>query len=71
MSFGPFLGGKRICLGKTFVEVAAKVVGANLLYHFDFKFQDEMNLNKKEPINIVQLRQPVVMVNATEFKPLD
>jgi len=26
MSFGPFLGGKRICLGKTFAENIAKCV---------------------------------------------
>jgi cytochrome P450 len=26
MSFGPFLGGRRICLGKSFAENIAKVV---------------------------------------------
>ena len=38
MSFVPFLGGKRICLGKTFAEVAARLVGPGLFYQFDFEF---------------------------------
>jgi cytochrome P450 len=25
-SFGPFLGGKRICVGKTFAEIVSKIV---------------------------------------------
>jgi len=31
MSFGPFLGGKRICLGKTFVETMSKIIGPSIL----------------------------------------
>jgi cytochrome P450 len=36
MSFAPFLGGKRICLGKTFVEVVSKAIGTTIVGHFDF-----------------------------------
>lgn len=32
MSFGPFLGGKRACLGKTFIEMGSKVLGIGFLY---------------------------------------
>jgi cytochrome P450 len=39
-SFAPFLGGKRICLGKTFVEVVSKVIGPTIIGHFDFDFID-------------------------------
>jgi cytochrome P450 len=35
-SFSPFLGGVRICLGKTFVEEVSKVTLPNLLQKFDF-----------------------------------
>jgi cytochrome P450 len=41
MAFGPFLGGKRICLGKTFVETISKIIGPSILGHFDFEFMDE------------------------------
>jgi cytochrome P450 len=45
MSFGPFLGGKRICLGKTFAEIVAKVVGTTLIHHLDFEFLDIIYLS--------------------------
>lgn len=64
MSFGPFLGGKRVCLGKSFAETMAKVVVPNLLYHFNFKFVDENNLKTKKNNNII-VEEPVVMVKAT------
>jgi cytochrome P450 len=38
--FGPFLGGKRICVGKTFVETISKIIGPTLLAHFDYEFID-------------------------------
>ncbi len=47
MSYGPFLGGKRICLGKTFAETVAKIVGPSLLYLFEFKFFDEKLMYEK------------------------
>mmetsp|Transcript_30638 Transcript_30638/g.30113 ORF Transcript_30638/g.30113 Transcript_30638/m.30113 type:complete len:229 (+) Transcript_30638:599-1285(+) len=41
MSFAPFLGGKRICLGKTFVETMSKIIGPTVIGTFDFKFVNE------------------------------
>ena len=40
MSFGPFLGGKRICLGKTFVETMSKIISPTLIHNFNFEFID-------------------------------
>ena len=40
-AFVPFLGGKRICLGKTFVEVISKISGPTILGHYDFEFLSE------------------------------
>jgi cytochrome P450 len=40
MSYSPFLGGKRICLGKTFAEMVSKVIGPTLLLEFDYDFVD-------------------------------
>jgi cytochrome P450 len=38
MVFNPFLGGKRICLGKTFAEMTVRMTMPLLYYHFDFEF---------------------------------
>ena len=43
MAFGPFLGGKRICLGKTFVETISKIIGTSIIGHFDYEFIDEIH----------------------------
>ena len=37
-SFTPFLGGSRICIGKTFVEIISKLTLPTLLSHFEFDF---------------------------------
>jgi cytochrome P450 len=40
LSFTPFMGGKRVCLGKTFAEVTTRFT-VPLLFHFcDFEFID-------------------------------
>ena len=41
LAFSPFLGGKRICLGKTFAETALKLTLPLYFHHFDFEFVDE------------------------------
>ena len=39
-SFSPFLGGSRICIGKTFIEVVSKLTVPTLLSLFEFEFKD-------------------------------
>ena len=39
-SFGPFLGGQRICIGKTFIEVISKLTVPTLLSRFTFAFKE-------------------------------
>ena len=41
MSFAPFFGGKRICIGKTFAETVSKIMGPALLGTFDFTYAFE------------------------------
>jgi cytochrome P450 len=48
MSYGPFLGGKRICLGKTFAENIAKATIAIIISTLDFEFVDQ-NLKFDKP----------------------
>ena len=40
MSFGPFLGGKRVCLGKTLAESIGKCVLAVMMTQIQFDFVD-------------------------------
>ena len=37
-SFSPFLGGSRICIGKTFIEMLSKLTLPSLLSHYEFEF---------------------------------
>ena len=37
-SFSPFLGGSRICIGKTFIEILSKLTLPTLLSHYEFEF---------------------------------
>ena len=64
MSFAPFLGGKRICLGKTFAENIGKCVMPIILTAFDFEFVDPINYEKK-PTNQFYAEEPKTMVKAT------
>ena len=41
MSFGPFLGGKRICIGKTFAESILKCIMPLIFNQVDFEFEDK------------------------------
>lgn len=50
MSYGPFLGGKRICLGKTFAENIGKCVLPIILMQLDFNFVDK-DLYVRKPGN--------------------
>ena len=41
MSYGPFLGGKRICLGKTFAENIGKCILPIIICQLDMTFVDQ------------------------------
>jgi len=58
-SFSPFLGGMRICLGKTFIEEVSKVTLPNILERFDFALEDPSNF--VAPFNnLFCIQEPVV-----------
>jgi cytochrome P450 len=52
MSYGPFLGGKRICIGKTFAENIGKAILLMLLLKFDYEFIDKELYDKKPPFGL-------------------
>ena len=66
LTFNPFLGGKRVCLGKTFAEITVKFT-VPLLYHFfDFQFVTESDLVEKPVIWVtgrVQHKMLVKLIN--------
>ena len=39
-SFSPFLGGSRICIGKTFIEMVSKLTLPTILSHYEFSFKE-------------------------------
>jgi len=49
VSFSPFLGGQRVCLGKTFVTSVLKLVVPTLLWNYEFEFDDGVNADNFEP----------------------
>jgi cytochrome P450 len=50
LTFNPFLGGKRGCIGKTFAEVVVRYTVPILYYHFDFEMSDA-DQKKNKPMN--------------------
>lgn len=40
MAFTPFLGGKRVCLGKSFAEITTRHTVPLLFYFIDFEFAE-------------------------------
>ena len=66
MSYMPFLGGKRICLGKTFAESTSKMVGPKVIMSFSFEYVDSKFMKMKPSNNIQTLHEPEVMVRIIE-----
>jgi len=48
MSFGPFLGGKRVCLGKTFAENVVKSIIPIILTQVDFEVGPDSDIYGNE-----------------------
>jgi cytochrome P450 len=62
MSYSPFFGGKRVCLGRTFSETSAKITIPIILSLFDFKFVDPIDEKRKLDNNFAILEKPKVFV---------
>lgn len=51
LTFNPFLGGKRVCLGKTFAETVIRFTLPILFYHFEFDFVNESQRRCKPKVD--------------------
>ena len=56
----PFVGGRRVCLGKTFAEIMSKLVGASMLALFDFEVVDKEILKDKVHLNFQTVNLPEI-----------
>ena len=65
MSYGPFLGGKRVCLGKTFAVNIAKCMVPVIICSLDFKFDDPIHYQKK-PNNLFIIQEPKIIVKVSK-----
>jgi len=63
--FNPFLGGKRVCLGKTFSETVVRFTVPLLYYHFDFEVVNKEYLKKKPHFMFAGRENPVFDVKFT------
>jgi cytochrome P450 len=61
MSYGPFLGGKRVCLGKTFAENIGRCVLAIILSQIECKFADPSVREEKPPNTFLDSEPPIFM----------
>jgi cytochrome P450 len=66
LAFSPFLGGRRICIGKTFGEIVAKLVVPGFLARLDFEFADPTQ--EKPLLNVDMIEQPIVMMKISQAK---
>jgi cytochrome P450 len=48
LSFTPFMGGKRICLGKTFVDTSIRFTVPMLVYFLNFDFTNPKEQSTKK-----------------------
>jgi cytochrome P450 len=67
MSYGPFLGGRRICLGKTFAEAFAKSVLSVIITQLDFDFVDA-DVRDVNPANNFFDKEPIYRMKASLAK---
>ena len=67
MSFSPFLGGRRVCIGKTLAENIGKIVIAVFMTQVEFEFVDP-KVKDDKPASTFLHEQPTyrMFINALE-----
>lgn len=65
LTFTPFLGGKRNCIGKTFTETVVRYTIPILYYHFDIEFLDQKNHENMPYFNSSGIAYPKIPVRLT------
>ncbi|CDW76725.1 cytochrome p450 [Stylonychia lemnae] len=60
LSFIPFIGGKRICLGKTFSEYTFKIIVPLLLSKHKFRLVNQDHITNKPQYDAIMFKKPVI-----------
>jgi len=66
LSYTPFMGGKRICLGKTFAEITTRLTVPLLMHSFNFEYADPAHLKCKPKYTIGMMGPTKVMLKITK-----
>ena len=69
-SFCPFLGGKRICLGKTLAEYMTLFTLPMVMYHLDFEFVNPDHKIKKPNFMLGMPKVPVINMRIKTLRKL-
>lgn len=70
LAFSPFLGGKRVCLGKTFAEITTRLTIPILMHALNFDFVDPKHYEKKPEYTIFMQQTPKIMLKISQRNPL-
>ena len=62
MSYIPFLGGKRVCVGKTFAETTFRFILPIILNSFEFEFVNPEQAKNKQHNNAIAFTRPQVFM---------
>lgn len=63
MSFGPFAGGRRVCIGKSFVDMVVRFTIPLIYKHLDFEYTNPKELDEpKSDCNFAVPRPPKYMM---------
>ena len=71
LSFTPFLGGKRICLGKTFAEITVRFTLPLYFHYFDFEFELEEHKIKRPTYILGSKKVPEIPILMTTRKKVE
>lgn len=66
-SVSSFLGGKRVCLGKTFALMVSKVVNPNFIMAYNFECVDEKHMTEKPYYTVVCLEAPKIPIKISKY----
>ena len=66
LAFTPFMGGKRICLGKTFAEITTRLTVPILMHSFNFEYADEAHYKCKPKYTIGMMGPTKVMLKISK-----
>ena len=63
MAFGPFLGGQRICLGKSLAELMARFTIPLMMWHYEFSHVDQKQKENKPLMNISGMKDCQILMH--------